>query len=175
MKKAMIQLHTAIFLAGFTAILGKLLSLGAIPLVWWRLVITVAVLFVFFRKALLKTKYPVQLVAKIFGVGALVGLHWLSFFGSVKFANVSIALVCFSSSGFFSALLEPIVLKRKISLFELVLGVISMSGIYIIFHFVTRYKTGFALGVLCAALSALFSIFNKRLVHQVDGMHITAF
>ena len=175
MKKAMIQLHTAIFLAGFTAILGKLINLGAISLVWWRLVITVAVLFVFFRTTLKKTAYPFQLIAKVLGVGALVGLHWLSFFGSIKFANVSIALVCFSSSGFFSALIEPFVLRRKLSLFELALGIISMSGIYIIFHFDTRYKTGIALGVAGAALSALFSIFNKKLVHQMDGLHMTAY
>ena len=175
MKKAMIQLHTAIFLAGFTAILGKLINLGAISLVWWRLLITVAVFLVFFRTTLKKTGYPFQLIAKVLGVGVLVGLHWLSFFGSVKFANVSIALVCFSSSGFFSALIEPFVLKRKLSLFELALGILSMSGIYIIFHFDTRYKTGIALGVAGAALSALFSIFNKKLVHQMDGLHMTAY
>jgi drug/metabolite transporter (DMT)-like permease len=174
MRRAMLQLHTAIFLAGFTAILGKLISLGATALVWWRLVITVIVLFCFFITSGKFVKYPAQLVLKVLGVGGLVGLHWLCFFGSVKFANVSIALVCFSSSGFFSALLEPLIEKRRISFFELCLGLLSMSGIYIIFHFDTRYKTGILLGVLGAALSALFSIYNKRLVRKMDGLHMTA-
>ncbi|MES2647267.1 MAG: DMT family transporter [Bacteroidota bacterium] len=175
MKKALIQLHIAIFLAGFTAILGKLISLNAISLVWWRLLITVFVLFFFFRITLKKINYDRVLIAKVVGVGALVGLHWLSFFGSVKFANVSIALVCFSSSGFFSALIEPIIIKRRISLFELLLGIISMGGIYIIFHFDTRYKVGIGLGVISAALSALFSIFNKILVRKMEGLHMTAY
>jgi len=175
MKKAMIQLHIAIFLAGFTAILGKLIGIGAISLVWWRLLITVIVLFVFFRLNRQNTNYSRALILKVLGVGALVGVHWLSFFGSIKFANVSIALVCFSSSGFFSALMEPLILKRRLSWFELVLGLLSMSGIYIIFHFDARYKTGIALGVAAAALSALFSIFNKKLVSQMDGLNMTAY
>jgi drug/metabolite transporter (DMT)-like permease len=175
MKKALIQLHIAIFLAGFTAILGKLISLNAISLVWWRLFITVLVLFVFFRITLKKASYSPILIGKVLGVGALVGLHWLSFFGSVKFANVSIALVCFSSSGFFSALIEPLIIKKRISWFELLLGLVSMSGIYIIFHFDTRYKLGIGLGVIGAALSALFSIFNKTLVREMEGLHMTAY
>ena len=105
MKQALLRLHTAIFLAGFTAILGKLISLGAISLVWWRLFITVIFLAFWLRGRLKSENYPAGLKWKVIGVGALVGLHWLSFFGSVKWANVSIALVCFSSSGFFSALL----------------------------------------------------------------------
>lgn len=174
MKKALLELHTAIFLAGFTAILGKLITLGAAPLVWWRLIITLIVLFGYFRLRGKYVAYSSQLITKVLGVGMLVGLHWLCFFGSVKFANVSIALVCFSSSGFFSALLEPLIEKKKLSWFELFLGVLSMSGIYIIFHFDTRYKTGILLGVAGAALSALFSIYNKRLVTKMDGLHMTA-
>ncbi|CAN5795890.1 DMT family transporter [soil metagenome] len=175
MKKAMIQLHTAIFLAGFTAILGKLINLGAISLVWWRLFVTVAVLFIFFRSGLKQINYSRHLKLSVLGVGALVGLHWLCFFGSVKYANVSIALVCFSSSGFFSALMEPFIINRKISFFEVALGLVSMSGIYIIFHFDAQYKIGIGLGVAGAALSALFSIFNKKLVQKMDGLHITAY
>jgi drug/metabolite transporter (DMT)-like permease len=175
MKQALIRLHTAIFLAGFTAILGKLISLGTISLVWWRLFITVVFLAIWLRGKLKDASYPASLKWQVMGVGALVGLHWLSFFGSVKWANVSIALVCFSSSGFFSALLEPMILKKRISWFELMLGILSMAGIYIIFHFDARYKVGIGLGVLCAALSALFSILNKKLVTKIRGLHMTAY
>lgn len=175
MKQAFLRLHTAIFLAGFTAILGKLISLGTISLVWWRLLITVIFLAIWLRGKLKNTHYPVILKWQVIGVGALVGLHWLSFFGSIKWANVSIALVCFSSSGFFSALLEPFILKRRISWFELALGILSMAGIYIIFHFDARYKIGIGLGVLAAALSAYFSILNKKLVPKISGLHMTAY
>jgi drug/metabolite transporter (DMT)-like permease len=176
MKKALLQLHTAIFLAGFTAILGKLISLSEAPLVWWRLLITVLALAVFvrFQKGI-PTKYANALILKVLGVGALVGLHWLCFFASVKFANVSIALVCFSASGFFSSVLEPTLFSRKYSLFEMLLGFISMLGIYIIFQFDSRYKVGIAFGVAAAFLSALFSVFNKRLVHQMHGIQMTRY
>lgn len=175
MKTALIKLHIAIFLAGFTAILGKLISLGEASLVWWRLLITVLVLAGYFIVTKRKVNYSKALIAKVMGVGAIVGLHWLCFFGSVKFANVSIALVCFSSAGFFSALIEPMIYKKKISWFEVGLGLVSILGVYVIFHFDARYKIGIALGVACAALSALFSIFNKRLVAEIDGLTMTAF
>lgn len=175
MKQALLRLHTAIFLAGFTAILGKLITLGTVPLVWWRLLITVVFLAFWFRGRLSEAGYSPVLKWKAIGVGALIGIHWLSFFGSVKWANVSIALVCFSASGFFSALLEPLILRRRLRPFELFLGLISMAGIYVIFHFDARYKTGIALGVASAALSALFSIFNKKLVGQMQGLHMTAY
>lgn len=170
----MLQLHTAIFLAGFTAILGKLITLSAATLVWWRLLITLIAMFLFLAVGKKYRKYPMPLTLKVLGVGMLVGIHWLCFFSSVKYANVSIALVCFSSSGFFSSLLEPLIEKRRISLFEMGLGLLSMSGIYIIFHFDARYKLGIGLGLAAAALSALFSIFNKRLVREVDGFSMTA-
>lgn len=175
MKKAMLQLHTAIFLAGFTAILGKLITLEAASLVWWRLLVTILSLVVYLKLSRKKLDLRVPLIVSVMGVGAIVGIHWVCFFGSVKFANVSIALVCFSSSGFFSSLLEPLIERRRLSLFELGLGILSMGGIYIIFHFDTKYKLGIALGVAGAALSALFSIYNKRLVRHMDGMSMTIF
>lgn len=174
MRSAFIKLHTAILLAGFTAILGKLISLQEAALVWWRLVLAVAALFGLFALLRKSAALPGPQVWKLLGVGALVGIHWLCFFGSVKYGNVSIALVCFSASGFFSALLEPVVTRRKTSWVELLLGLLCMSGIYIIFHFDARYKTGIALGVAAAALSALFSILNKQLVTaRIDEMRMT--
>jgi drug/metabolite transporter (DMT)-like permease len=174
MRSAFIKLHTAILLAGFTAILGKLISLQEAALVWWRLVLAVAALFCLFALLKKRVALPLSQVWKLLGVGGLVGIHWLCFFGSVKYGNVSIALVCFSASGFFSALLEPVVTRRKTSLVELLLGLVCMSGIYIIFHFDARYKTGIALGVAAAALSALFSILNKQLVSaRIDEMRMT--
>ena len=166
MKKALIQLHIAVFLAGFTAILGKLITLNEGLLVWYRLLITVITLV-----ALQYFKKQLQLIAlkdalKIFAVGAIVAIHWVAFYGSVKYANVSVALVCFSATGFFTSFLEPLILKRPIALIEVALGLLAIAGIYIIFDFHPQYKTGIIFGIISAIGMAIFPIFNKRLVTQ---------
>ncbi|MCC6761120.1 MAG: EamA family transporter [Chitinophagaceae bacterium] len=174
MRLAFIKLHIAVLLAGFTAILGKLITLNEAALVWWRLLLSVVallLLFTWLKKSVLTTR---KTILQLLGIGSLVGIHWLCFFGSVKYGNVSIALVCFSAAGFFSALLEPIITRRKWRPIELLLGLMCMAGIYIIFHFDTRYKTGIMLGVAAAALSALFSILNKQMVTaKADGLQMT--
>ena len=164
MKKALIQLHVAVFLAGITAILGKLITLNEGLLVWYRLLITVVTLgiILFFKKQLVRI--PVKDVLKIFGVGVIVAIHWVTFYGSVKYANISVALVCFSASGFFTAFFEPLILKRRISLIEVLLGLIAITGIYIIFDFHPQYKLGIIFGIISAVGSALFPVFNKRLL-----------
>lgn len=174
MRLAFIKLHTAIVLAGFTAILGKLISLQEASLVWWRLLIAVIALLGVFKLAGKKSAVSSGQILKLLGIGTLVGIHWLCFFGSIKYGNVSIALVCFSSAGFFSALLEPLIARKPLMLAELFLGLACMAGIYIIFHFDAQYKIGIALGVASAALSALFSIFNKQMVTaKADGLSMT--
>jgi drug/metabolite transporter (DMT)-like permease len=164
MKKALLQLHLAVFLAGFTAILGKLIGLNEGLLVWYRLLITVATLgaILYFRKKLLRL--PLKEALQIFGVGFIVAIHWLTFYGSVKYGNVSIAVVCISGSGFFTAFFEPLIYKRSISVAEVVLGAIAIAGIYIIFDFHPQYKMGIIFGVIAAIGSSLFPIFNKRLL-----------
>lgn len=164
MKKALIQLHVAVFLAGFTAILGKLITLNEGLLVWYRLLITVITLggILYYKKQLLRI--PFKDIMKIFGVGTIVALHWVTFYGSVKYANVSVALVCFSASGFFTAFFEPLILKRKISVIEIALGLLAISGIYIIFDFHPQYKLGIIFGMLSAVGCSLFPIFNKKLL-----------
>lgn len=164
MKKALIQLHIAVFLAGFTAILGKKILLNEGLLVWFRLLITVITLgaILYFRKQL--TKIPAKDMWKIFGVGTIVAIHWVTFYGSVKYANISVALVCFSGTGFFTAFFEPLILKRRISWIEVLLGLMAIAGIYIIFDFHPQYKVGVIFGIISAMGSSLFPIFNKRLL-----------
>ena len=164
MKKALIQLHIAVFLAGFTAILGVLIKLNEGLLVWFRLFITVVTLAVIllYRKQLVRIPYKDAL--KIFGVGVIVAVHWVTFYASVKYANVSVALVCFSATGFFTAFFEPLILKRRISLMDVILGLIAIVGIYIIFDFHPQYKMGVIFGIISAVGSSLFPIYNKRLL-----------
>lgn len=175
MKKALIQLHIAVFLAGFTAILGKLITLNEGLLVWFRLLITVVTLgaILFFRNQLLRI--PVKDILKIFGVGVIVAIHWVTFYGSVKYANVSVALVCFSATGFFTAFFEPLILKRKLSWIEVGLGLIAISGIYIIFDFHPQYKVGIIFGIISAIGSSLFPIYNKGLLLRYSPKILTLY
>src|SRR5690242_16260169 len=135
MRRAFVQLHIAVLLAGFTGVLGRLITLNEALLVWYRLLITAVTLWIlfFFMKKIIRIS--LRECAKIFGVGLIAALHWVSFYGSIKYANVSVALVCFSSIGFFTAVFEPLVFKKRIDYRELLLGLFVIAGIYIIFHF----------------------------------------
>lgn len=173
MKKAFLQLHIAVFLAGFTAILGKLILLNEALLVWYRILITVLVLgaWMLYKKQL--QKLQVKGLLKIAGVGLIIALHWVTFYGSVKYANVSVALVCFSATGFFTALVEPLLLRKKMQWIELLLGLLAIAGIYIIFDFHPQYKTGILFGILSATGSALFPVFNKQLLVKFTPTTLT--
>ena len=175
MKKAFLQLHIAVFLAGFTAILGKLITLNEGLLVWYRLLLTVLILgaVMFYRKQLERVSYKDFL--KIAGVGSIIAIHWVTFYGSVKYANVSVALVCFSATGFFTALFEPLFLRKPIVLAELLLGMLAISGIYIIFDFHPQYKVGIMFGIISAMGSALFPIFNKQLLFRFSPRILTLY
>jgi drug/metabolite transporter (DMT)-like permease len=175
MKKAFLQLHIAVFLAGFTAILGKLIGLNEGILVWYRLLLTVLTLgsILFFRKEL--ERIAPKDVLKIFGVGAIVGIHWVLFYGSVKYANVSVGVVCLAASDFFTSFFEPLVLKRKLSIMEVLLGLLAIIGIYIIFDFHPQYKVGIIFGILATVCSSLFPIFNKKLVEDFSPRILTLY
>jgi drug/metabolite transporter (DMT)-like permease len=168
MKKAFIQLHIAVFLAGFTGILGKLISLNEGLLVWYRLLITSATMWIIFSLTKKLQRIPFKDIIKLAGVGFLAALHWVTFYGSIKYSNVSVALVCFSSVGFFTALLEPVIYRVRIKWVEVLLGLIVMAGIYIIFHFDPRYKTGIILGVASAIFLAFVMIFLKQFVQRIN-------
>jgi drug/metabolite transporter (DMT)-like permease len=162
MKQALIKLHISVFLAGFTGVLGALIQLNGALLVWYRIMITVATLFIW-----LSLKKKISLISagnvfKLFGIGTLIALHWVCFYASIKMANVSIGLVCFASVGVFTAILEPLLTVKKFSWPELVLGLISLLGIYLVFHFDTRYRNGIIVGIAGAVLCALFSVLNKK-------------
>lgn len=175
MKKAFIQLHVAVFLAGFTAILGKLITLNEGLLVWYRLFITVIVLgaWMIYKNQL--QRIAAKDMLKIIAVGLIIALHWVAFYGSVKYANVSVALVCFSATGFFTALLEPLLLRKKMVWVEMALGMVAILGIYIIFDFHPQYKTGIFFGILSAIGCALFPIFNKQLVERFTSKTLTLY
>lgn len=168
MKQALIKLHISVFLAGFTGILGVLIHLNEMTLVWYRIMITVVSLSVLFALTKKSTKIPKKQAVHFFLIGTLIALHWVAFYGSIKLSNVSIGLVCFSATGLFTALLEPILVTKKLQWAELGLGLLSLLGIYLIFHFDERYQTGIVVGIVSAFLAALFSVLNKKQVADAE-------
>src|SRR5689334_13965885 len=168
MKKAFIQLHIAVFLAGFTGPLGKLIHLNEGLLVWYRLFITSVTMWILFALMKKLQKISWQDMLKLTGVGFLSAMHWVTFYGSIKYANISVALVCFSAVGFFTALLEPFIVRKKMNWIELFLGLLVIAGIYIIFHFDPRYKTGIILGVICAVLLAISMIYISQFIQRIN-------
>ncbi|HLX93728.1 MAG TPA: DMT family transporter [Puia sp.] len=175
MKKAFLQLHIAVLLAGFTGVLGRLITLNEGLLVWYRLMISAISLWII---ALL-ARQPIRIKAadllRIFGIGAIPALHWVTFYGSIKAANVSIALVCFSSIGFFTALFEPMFFRVRINLRELVLSLIAVAGICFIFHFDPAFKKGIIIGLFSALLGSTFPILNKKLLRSIDAPVVTLY
>lgn len=175
MKKALLQLHIAVFLWGFTGVLGRLISLNEGLLVWWRMFLTVATLL-FLRWV----QREFEVIAwkdalKIGGVGGLVALHWVAFYGSIKMANVSIALTCMAAGGVFTALAEPLAFRKKIDLGELMLGAMTLVGIGLIFHFNPKYKWGILVGIFSVLLAVVFSILNKMLVGKFNAKTISLY
>ncbi|NII28273.1 EamA family transporter [Pseudoflavitalea sp. X16] len=175
MRKAFFQLHGAVLLAGFTGILGRLITLNEGLLVWYRLLITAVTLWVlyFFSKKLQGISF--REIVKITGVGAIAALHWVSFYGSIKYANVSVALVCFSAIGFFTAVFEPLITRKKMNWTELLLGLIAIVGISLIFHFDPQYKTGIVVGLISALLGSLFPVFNRQLLQVHTSETVTLY
>ena len=175
MKKAFLQLHFAVFLAGFTGILGRLITLNEGWLVWYRLLISSVTMWIVFSLAGKLQQVSIIDILKLSGIGFLSALHWVSFYGSIKYANVSVALVCFSATGFFTALFEPFFSRKRINLVEVLLGLIVIAGIYIIFHFDPKYKTGIILGVICAVLLAIVMILIRQFVQKMNSQTILTY
>src|SRR5688572_14120731 len=140
MKKAFIQLHIAVFLAGFTGILGRLITLNEGMIVWYRLLLTSLAMWALYswRKKLQHISIANKM--QVCGVGFIAALHWVAFYASIKYANVSVALVCFSAIAFFTPLFEPIILRKRINAIEMLLGIMTIGGIAIIFHFDSQFK-----------------------------------
>ena len=163
MKEAFFKLHLSIFLAGFTGIFGKLISLNEGLLVWYRLMATSIIFGIILFLGGKLRKVSLKDFAKIGSAGFLLALHWVFFYASIKASNVSIGVVCFSLVGLCTALFDPLINKRKVSFKELLFSLITLVGVSIIFHFDVRYHLGIILVVISSALCALFSIFNQKI------------
>ena len=162
MKEAFVKLHLSVLLAGCTGVFGKLITLNEFMLVWYRLLFAVMLFYVVLRIFGSFKKVSRKDILKIGLVGTLLALHWVFFYASIKFSNVSIGVVCLSLMSFFTAIFEPMINRRRISCKEIAFSLIAVAGIVLIFHFDTRYRTGVILGIISSALASMFTIINKK-------------
>ena len=175
MKKAFLQMHIAVFLWGFTGVLGRAISLDSIWLVWYRMLITVFSLWVlyYFLKKIRKISFASAL--NIGGIGFILVLHWICFYASIKYANVTIALTCLSTTALLSSLLEPLILRKKFDAFEIILGLFAIAGIVIIYNTHVQYSIGIVIGLLSAILTVLASVLNKKIIDRYQPEQITLY
>ena len=173
MKKAFIQLHMAILLAGCSGILGNLISLDAVLITWYRMLLAglmlIIILYIKGNKTIIQKNEWREL-----SVGLLLALHWIFFYGSIKYANVSIGVICFCLSSFFTAIISPMLNRQKISWAELLLSALTFLGISLIFQFDSSYRIGIGFGVVSSLLFAFYAILNERLSASRNAVRTTA-
>lgn len=174
-RRALLQIHFCVFLWGFTAILGKLITLPALPLVWWRMVLVVASLALVPRVWRALKRMPQRLQLAYAGIGVLVAFHWLTFYGSIKLANASVGAACIALGTPLTALVEPWLTRTRFSHRDLMLGIAVLPGVALVVGGVpATMRIGILVGALSALLVAIFGSLNKRLVNHGDPLAITA-
>ena len=171
--KSFLHLHFLVFIAGFTAILGELITIRAIPLVWYRMIIAVILVFFFIKFTKTNIKIAPRNILKLSIAGIIIALHWITFFGSIDESNISIALSMFSTGAFFASLIEPMIFKRKIIGYEVIFGLLVVLGVLIITQSEIRHLKGIILGLVSAFLSAFFAVLNGSFLKQFTATTIT--
>lgn len=171
---AYIQLHIAVLLYGLTAILGDLISISALSLVWWRVLLTSLSLLIFIKFGYTVLQLPRRLLGIYAGIGVLVALHWLSFYGAIKLSNASIVLAAMASTSFFTSLLEPMITGRRFRLLELILGLMIIPPMAMIAQNIDlSMHRGLWVAILSAFLASLFASLNKRYVDHAGPFEIS--
>ncbi len=166
--KSYLHLHIIVFIWGFTAVLGKLISLQALDLVWFRMIFAVIFMAIYILYSRQSLKIPLKVFLEFMISGIIIAAHWFTFYEAIKVSNISITLACLSTGAFFASLLEPIFYKRKIIGYELVFGLVVIAGLLLIFNVESHFKTGIFLGITSAFLSALFSVINGKFAKEYN-------
>jgi drug/metabolite transporter (DMT)-like permease len=159
-----LHLHLLVFIAGFTAVLGELISINSIPLVWFRMTIAGILMLVYIKFRKINLKVDLKSIVKFSIAGILIALHWITFFEAIKQSNISITLAMYSTGAFFASLIEPLFYKRRIIWYELFFGLIVIVGVWLITQTEFNYINGIVLGIISALLSTLFAVINGKLV-----------
>jgi drug/metabolite transporter (DMT)-like permease len=171
--KDYLHLHLLVIIWGFTGILGKLISLPAESLVFYRMILSLPTLFLVITFKKTPLKIPLTLIFTYLLIGIILGMHWITFFGSIKLSNVSIALSCFASTTIFASLLEPLFFRRKISFFDIAVGLMVFLTLSYMFHTEIDYIEGALVAVLSAFLNALFLVLNKKSTFSQSSLTIS--
>jgi len=171
--KNYLHLHFLVLIAGFTAILGELISIESIPLVWYRMTIAGVLMFLFIKFKKMSLKVPLKAVIRFSIAGVIIALHWITFFAAIKASNISITLAMFSTGAFFASLIEPLFYKRKIIGYEIIFGFIVIAGVVLITQTELQYLLGIALGISSALFSTLFAVLNGQFVKKYKASVIS--
>jgi len=173
-RKALLQIHFCVLLWGFTAILGKLISLPALELVWWRMLIVVVVLLAWPPLWRQLRAIPPRTIAAFAGIGVVVALHWLTFYGAIKLSNASVAATTMAVAPLFLAVIEPWIARRPFDARELVVGLVALPGVVLVVGGTPAgMQLGLAVGVVSAFLVAIFGALNKRYVERASPLVVT--
>ncbi|KQS37086.1 DMT family transporter [Pedobacter sp. Leaf194] len=167
-KKNLLILHLTVFVWGFTGVLGKVISIDAVPMVWYRVLIASVTLFAWFLLTGKNIKITKKQFIQFFLTGGIVAIHWIFFFYAIKVSTVSVTLVCLSSFTLFTAILEPLIKKQPIFLGDILVGLLIIAGIYMIFKFESQYTLGIIFGLSAAVASSLFSTINSTFVQKSE-------
>jgi drug/metabolite transporter (DMT)-like permease len=171
--KSYLHLHLIVFIWGFTAILGALISLDALPLVWFRMLFAVGFIGIYVYLKKLSLRVSTKVLLQFIFPGFIIALHWFTFFHAIKISNISITLACLSTGAFFTSLIEPILYGKKIVWYEVFFGLLVVVGLYIIFNVEGNYLWGMLTALTSAFLSALFAVINSKLVKEHDATVIS--
>ncbi len=169
------MLHLIVFIWGFTAILGALITIESEPLVFFRMSLAVVFIAVYFLLKKRSFKVDTKGVIRFFFTGVIIALHWIFFFKAIKVSNVSVALVTMSTGAFFTSLIEPFFFKRKIKTIETLLGIFVILGLYVIFNFESEYKLGIFYALIASFLGSLFAVLNGLFVKKYDANRISLY
>ncbi|MCF6130248.1 DMT family transporter [Flavobacterium sp. AS60] len=171
--KSYLHLHLIVFIWGFTAILGALISLDALPLVWFRMLLAVGFIWIYIYFKKLPLRVSTKVLLQFIFSGFIIALHWFTFFHAIKISNISVTLACLATGAFFTSLLEPILYGKKIVWYEVFFGLLVVFGLYIIFNVEGSYFWGMLTALTSAFLSALFAVINSKLVKSHDATVIS--
>ena len=171
--KNLILMHFVVLIFGFTGILGKLITIEAVPLVFWRTAIGAVTIFLWLKLRNKVTKKSWATIAKLCGVGILIAIHWVTFFASIKASNVSVALTMLAVSPMFVGFIEPIIFRRKIDPKEIFISSVVIVGVAITLKFSSGYEWGVFLGLISAFFASLFATINGVLVKEYDASNIS--
>jgi drug/metabolite transporter (DMT)-like permease len=168
-----IKLHFIVVILGFTAILGRLTETSSLGVVFWRTLLAAVGMYATARILKKDLSISFRKALPLIAIGAVMSLHWMCFFGSARAATIAVSLVTFSTTSFFTSLLEPFIMKKKISWIEVFLGVLVVIGMYFVFKFEGKYLTGIIIGLIGAVLATIFSSINARLANEYEPQLIT--